>query len=80
METLAYIIFLLIWCGNLVFLAFGVLACIAIIKASETLKRRINEGALDEDIRAAIDEHIRKETEKGRNHADHHRLGIQPDA
>jgi hypothetical protein len=75
METLAYIIFVLIWCGNLAFLA-----CIAIVGAAKTLRRRINEGALDEEIRTAIDEHIRKETEKGRNHADHHRLAIQPDA
>lgn len=80
METLAYIIFVLIWCGNLAFLAFGILACIAIVGAAKTLRRRINEGALDEEIRTAIDEHIRKETEKGRNHADHHRLSIQPDA
>ena len=80
METLAYIIFVLIWCGNLAFLAFGILACIAIVGAAKTLRRRINEGALDEEIRTAIDEHIRKETEKERNHADHHRLAIQPDA
>lgn len=80
METLAHIILTLVWLGNIVFLGFGVLTCITIIEAAKTLKQRINEGALDKDIRAAIDEHIRKETEKGRNHADHHRLAIQPDA
>lgn len=72
METLMMIFFCLVCLGNICALGFSFVTLYIIVTTLRVLREKIS-AALDE----TLPDHLER---RMRDHADHHRLGIQPDA